>query len=215
MRNTFTIAIWVLMIGLCCQLLPRTARAQEDGRSSQILFGIKIKAGGRFDNVRMCVASPAGAKGGPALSMTFYSEIALTDQMSLSVDLPVFRPILFAAAFKMLQFEPEVSLLFRAATGDKIDFIAGPTAGVSFHYGPDYHSERSGEGRGKSFFAMGPRLGTFLGMDFKRQGKTMNYRLGLQPYVTPMFGVNDPDHHKGVVIGATLDNLFRFSAIED
>jgi hypothetical protein len=203
---------WIQLIYFACfllavLLLPYRAEAQE----GQVIFGIKIKAGGRFDNVRMCVASSRGSKGGPAADVTFYTEVGLTDDMSISIDLPVFRPVLFAAAFGMLQFEPDVSLLFRAKRGDKADFIVGPTLGLSLHYGPDYNSERAKGKRSPSFFAMGPRIGAYLAADFTRPNETMNFQLGVQPYVTPLFGINDPDAHKGVVLGGSIDSLFRFN----
>ena len=131
--------------------------------------------------------------------------------MSVVIDLPVMRPILFGLAFDMLQFEPSVSLLFRKATETKVDLIAGPTLGISLHYGPDYNSEKAGDNRGPSFFALGPTLGGYAGLDFKRPGETFNFQLGISPYVTPLFGVNDPLGHKGVVAGALLDALFRFT----
>jgi hypothetical protein len=205
----YAFILFCLLAGLI--LFPTNGHTQEGELSNQTIFGLKIKSGGRYDNVRMCVATPAGYKGGPAADIGFYTEIGLTDKMSISFDLPVFRPILFGIAFKMLQFEPDVSLLYRIFIGDRIDLIAGPTLGLSLHYGPDYNSSNSGNNRGNSFFAMGPRLGTFFGLDFKRPNKTMNFQLGIQPYVTPLFGINDPASHKGLVAGASLVGVFRFS----
>jgi hypothetical protein len=79
------------------------------------------------------------------------------------------------------------------------------------HYGPDYQSERAMDKRGPSFFAMGPTIGGFVGVDFKRPTKAFNFQLGLTPYVTPLFGINDEKNHKGVVIGGLLDGQFRFN----
>ena len=187
------------------------AGGDGEGIVPATIFGIAVRAGGRFDNVRKCVASPTGTKGGIAADISFFADIPVGDTASVHINVPVMRPILFAAAFKMLQFEPEVGLLFRKVTDGKVDLIAGPTIGVSLHYGPDYTSERSGSGRKPSFFAMGPQIGGYFGIDFKRPDERFNFQLGLSPYVAPLFGVNDPEHHRGVVVGGLLDGLFRFS----
>ncbi|HUT79418.1 MAG TPA: hypothetical protein VM285_17095, partial [Polyangia bacterium] len=158
------------------------------------------------------VASPAGAKGGLAADVSFFAEFAVDDEMSVEVDVPVMRPILFGAAFGMLQFEPSLAIKFRKESEGKVDFVGGPVLGLSLHYGPDYESGPGGEDRGPSFFALGPTVGGYLGLDFKRPGETYNFQLGLTPYVTPLFGIDDPDHHFGVVVGGLLDGLFRFSA---
>ncbi len=191
-------------------MIASTANAQNLSPANQVIFGFKITAGGRYDNVRMCVASPPGTKGGPALDISFFTEVVLKDNMSLLVNIPVVRPILFGAAFDMLQFEPEVVLLFRRVIDGKVDLVAGPSLGMIFHYGPDYNSANSGDDRGPSFFAMGPRIGGYFGVDFKRDGETFNMQVGLSPYVSPLWGINDPDDHKGVVAGGTLDGVFRF-----
>lgn len=186
------------------------ALAQADQSNGQVIFGVAVRAGGRYDNVRMCVATPAGVKGGPAADISFFTEFDVGKDMSLHVDVPVFRPILFGAAFKMLQFEPSVTLKFRKVNDGKIDLVAGPTLGLSLHWGPDYESESSGDGRGSSFFALGPIVGGYFGLDFKRPDKAFNFELGVTPYVTPLFGVADSDNHKGVVIGGLLDGSFKF-----
>jgi hypothetical protein len=211
MKTTLMKSAVVVGVLLGAMLAPAVCLGQSDGAENTVFFGLKIKAGGRYDNVRMCVATPAGTKGGPAMDVTFYTEISLTDKVGIGIDVPVFRPVLFGAAFKMLQFEPEVSLLFKVVRGDKRDFVVGPTLGASFHYGPDYTSERSGDGKGPSFFALGPRVGAVLGLDFKRPEKAFDFQLGLNPYVTPLFGVNDPDNHKGIIIGGSLDGAFKFT----
>ena len=201
-------AVWAFFVAILA--LEGAASAQGEPNDGQVIFGVAVRAGGRFDNVRMCVATPAGVKGGPAADISLFSEFSVGNDMSLHVDLPVFRPILFGAAFKMLQFEPSVTLKFRKVNDGKVDLVAGPTLGVSLHYGPDYHSERSGDGRGQSFFALGPILGGYLGLDFKRPDDAFNFELGLTPYVTPLFGVADSDNHKGVVVGGLLDGAFKF-----
>lgn len=208
MRSAILCAIFAC--GIVISIPAGEALAQSDGSNGQVLFGFKIRAGGRFDNVRMCVATPTGTKGGPAADISLFSEFDVGDNMSLHVDLPVFRPILFGLAFKMLQFEPSVTLRFRRATDGDTVLVAGPTLGVSLHYGPDYKSERAMDKRGPSFFALGPMIGGYFGLDFTRPNKTFNFELGLTPYVTPLLGVNDSENHKGVVIGGLLDGSFKF-----
>ena len=92
-----------------------------------------------------------------------------------------------------------------------MDFVGGPTLGISLHYGPDYASEVRGDNVGDSFFAMGPFVGGYVGVDFKRPSKTFNFELGLTPYVIPLFGVGDSEDHQGVVVGGLLDGLFKFN----
>jgi len=191
------------------------ARADTDPSAMKpFVIGPKIRAGGRFDNVRMCVASPAGAKGGPAADISLSAEFALKRTVALEVDIPLFRPIMFGAAFQMLQLEPSVTLKFRHIGAGRVDLIGGPTLGLSLHYGPDYNSESSGAGRTDSFFAMGPMLGGYIGMDFKRPAEKYNFQLGLTPYVEPLFGINDPRNHRGVVVGGLLDFQFRFGRVQ-
>jgi len=190
------------------------AAAATGGGSNEsraVILGIAVRVGGRFDNVRMCIATPAGAKGGPSADVSLFADIGVSDSASVRVNIPLMRPILFAAAFRMLQFEPEIGLIFRKRTGGSVDVVAGPTLGLSFHYGPDYLSERSGAGRRPSFFAMGPQLGGYVGLDFVRPEERFNFQLGLSPYVAPLFGVDDPGEHRGVVVGGLLDGWFRFS----
>ncbi len=191
--------------------LSLPAEAQTVDSSNTFIIGVKIRAGGRFDNVRACAASPPGAKGGVAADISWFTELGVADNMVVHIDIPVFRPIMFAAAFKMLQFEPSVTLKFRSVSNGKVDFVGGPTLGISLHYGPDYKSAVKGDKVGKSFFAMGPIVGGYVGMDFKRPGETFNFELGLTPYVIPLFGISDPEHHRGVVVGGLLDNSFKFT----
>ena len=204
------IAIGVfLVVGLAG--FPDAVLAQSASSHDQIILGLKIRAGGRYDNVRMCVATPAGVKGGPSVDVSFFMDIGLSDRISLGINVPVVRPLLFGAAFHMLQFEPDVTLNFHHRVSDRLQLVAGPTLGVSLHYGPDFNSERSGDGRGPSFFAMGPTVGGYLGLDFTRPGKDFNFQLGLSPYLTPLFSIGGTDDHRGVVVGGLLDGQFRFT----
>lgn len=192
-------------------LFSSQASAQS---ADAVIFGVKVQAGGRWDKVRMCVATDAGSPGGPAVDVSFFTELGVLDNTSVVIDVPVMRPILFAAAFDMLQFEPDVALHFRQETDGDVDWILGPTLGLVFHYGPDYQSEDSGEGRTPSFFAMGPRVGVYAGADFPRPGELFNFQLGLHPYVSALVGIADPEDHKGMVYGGMLDGAFRFTKTE-
>ncbi len=171
-------------------------------------IGPKVRGGGRFDNIRMCVATPAGTRGGPAGDISFFVETEAATRISLHFDLPVMRPILFAANSEMLQLDPSVALLFRTPREGKLDWVGGPLVGVGLHYGPDYRSEASGPGRTESFFAAGPTLGAYAGIDFPRPGKAFDFQLGISPYVQPMWGAGG---RSGVVAGGFLDFSFRFA----
>jgi len=173
-------------------------------------FGFKIRIGGRYDNIRKCVASKTGTKGGPAADISAFVNLPINNNSSFHVDLPIMRPILFAIAFRMLQFEPTVAFNFYHRINNNIDWLAGPALGLSLHYGPDYNSEAFGPQRGPSFFAMGPIIGAYTGFDFKRPQKIFNFQLGISPYITPLFSIQDPQNHKGIVIGALADGIFCF-----
>ena len=59
-------------------LAPAPAQAQETGgERGALILGFIVSAGGRYDDVRMCVASPAGAKGGIALDIAFFAEFGV------------------------------------------------------------------------------------------------------------------------------------------
>jgi hypothetical protein len=116
-------------------LAAPTARAETPDPG--LILGTKLSAGGRFDNVRRCVASSAGTRGGPAADVSFLVEIPLRKRLALAVNIPVFRPVLFGLAFKMLQFEPDVTLVFRRPVGSTTDLVFGPSLGLSLHWGPD------------------------------------------------------------------------------
>jgi hypothetical protein len=198
-----------LLTGALTLLVALPAEAQSHEPRS--VFGFRARFGGRYDDVRMCVATDAGVKGGPAGDMAVFVEVPLERNVSLDLDLPVFRPVFFGASFDMLQFEPSASLRYRKVTSGKVDPIGGPTLGMTLHYGPDYESTNRSPGRGPSFFALGPTLGGYGGLDFKRPDKTSNVQLGLTAYVTPLFSVDDPADHRGIVIGGSLDASFRFA----
>ncbi len=208
------VARGALLLALA-SFVPGELAAQEQaqgGNEKPIILGVKIRGGARYDNVRMCVATAPGKQGGPTADVSLFAEIALSKTVGVDFDVPLFRPVLFALSFEMLQFEPSMTLKFRKVGQGRIDLIAGPMLGLSLHYGPDYRSASSGSDRTDSFFAMGPIVGGYGGLDFKRPGKLFNFQLGLTPYAEALFGVRDPRDHRGVVAGALLDFQFRFGS---
>jgi hypothetical protein len=204
-----TLCSAVCMLALLGLSIDARAQAQPDD-AGRVLFGIKISAGGRYDTVRLCVATGQGVQGGPSADVSFFTEIGVSDRLTVSVDVPVFRPILFAAAFDMLQFEPEVTLSTRVVRGEDVGVLVGAGLGLSLHYGPDYTSATSGPERKPSFFAMGPRTSLYFGLDFPRPGEMFNFQLGLRPYLTALLGVDDPEEHRGDVLGGQLEGQLRF-----
>ncbi|HCT29611.1 MAG TPA: hypothetical protein DIW31_02505 [Bacteroidales bacterium] len=160
--------------------------------------GILFMSGGRYDNFRRCAATSAGTKGGPIADIMYVTKYQLNNNHSISFNLPVFRPILFAIAFKMLQFEPEFTYQYNKAINDRIDFIAGPGAGISFHYGPDYKSKL--RDLNNSFFAIGPFLSLNTGIAFKREGMVKS-SVCLKAFYVPLFA---KDRTTGTVLGGAL-----------
>jgi hypothetical protein len=182
-------------------LLPCAAQASDDHGSR---YGFGLRAGGRYDNVRMCVATDAGVRGGPAADIAFLVDWPLWGTARLQLDVPVMRPVLFGAAFRMLQFEPTVALKLRRGR-----LVFGPSLGAILHYGPDFRSAADGAGRGPSFFALGPRFGGMVAIEWVRPGRWFDLQLGIHPYVSPLLPV-DQAHDAGVVVGGNLEVDFRF-----
>lgn len=194
-----------LVILFVLMFLPSKAFAADPDRPYAI--GVKLRAGGRFDNVRKCVATSKGTPGGPAADISAFIDVPIGSGRALHFDLPVVRPILFALSFEMLQFEPSATLKFYDTQSDDVGWVLGPTLGVSLHYGPDYESDLDGY----RFFAIGPIIGGYFGLDFPRPSESFNFELGLTPYVIPLFAVDDAEDHQGIVVGGLLDASFRLT----
>jgi len=177
-------------------LSPLTA-AQEKG---DMRLGVLVMVGGRYDNLRMCVASKAGVKGGLMADIMLTGRYTLNDNTGIGFNLPVMRPILFGLAFKMLQFEPEFVVDIKTRMNDRLDFIAAPSLGVSLHYGPDYKSDRTN--RSPSFFAAGPIAGVHLGLGFKDSGGVIRNVVAVKPFYAALFTRN---HGTGTVVGGALE----------
>ncbi|MCF8380994.1 MAG: hypothetical protein K9H49_15575 [Bacteroidales bacterium] len=178
-----------------------SGQAHDLSKNSHALL---FMAGGRYDNLRMCVGSPAGVKGGPMADVMFITKHKLNESYSLTFNLPVMRPILFGMAFKMLQFEPEITLKYNLLVSEKIDFVSGPGVGISFHYGPDYLSDLTN--RGPSFFAMGPFLSWQTGFAFKKENLVKNFA-GIKGFYVPLFAKG---RSAGTVLGGALLYSYYF-----
>lgn len=188
-----TVFLAVLLTGLQMGSL-----AQESGTVS---VGIHVMVGARYDNMRMCVASPAETKGGPVADVMLDVKFALTDEVALGINIPVMRPILFAAAFKMLQFEPAVSLEYKHKIAEDKYVILGPSIGASFHYGPDYRSDK--DTKGEPFFAAGPYISQLLGLNFEGSSGR-DKTIGLRVFYIPLFS-GESDLSPGTVVGGALE----------
>lgn len=191
------IIVLTILISLC--LGDLLADNQTETR-----LGIKVIAGGRYDDVRMCVGSAAQVKGGPIADVMLLLKKSLKPEIDLVFELPVMRPILFGAAFEMLQFEPQLSVEFDKLLNNSSSLILAPGVGVSLHYGPDYKSDL--DNRGKDFFASGPIFSGLLGYSINRDnGKQII--TGLRLFYTPLFS-NDSSISSGHVLGAVLEAQF-------
>ncbi len=84
--------------------------------------------------------------------------------------------------------------------------IFGPGVGVSFHYGPDYHSDR--KNKGDSFFAAGPLISGLCGLGFN-SSKGKKRMIGLRAFYIPLFS-GENDLSPGTVIGGVLEGHFDF-----
>ncbi len=190
----------LLFLSLLPLLLPGRALGQ-----SGMTLTTRARMGARYDDVRMCVATPAGVNGGPAGDVSALFSWSAGGGRRLEFDLPVMRPILFGAAFRMLQFEPSLALTFLLDRTASRELRAGPLAGISLHHGPDEDSEPSGEGRTDSFFALGPFVGGTGAITFLRPGGTFDLQLGVTVYATRLFSFDDDPDHGGFVFGGSLD----------
>ena len=170
-------------------------------------IGVSVAAGGRYDNVRMCVGSPAGVPGGPAMEpLGLVFEYAFNDNFGMGAYIPVGRPILFGAGFQMLQFLPEVVFNIHVPITDTVSFVLHPAIGTSLHYGPDYEYDM--ETRVDDFFAMGPRVSLLGGISLLRDGNH-EFIWGLKPYYEYLF-TSDPAGRNGFVVGGEFDFQYKY-----
>ncbi len=191
----------MLSVFLILALSLFISSADSMASEGDIAIGVNVMAGGRYDDLRMCVGSPAGVKGGPIADVMLYAKYGISDDWALGLNLPVFRPILFGLAFDMLQFEPEFTLDYRKNISDGLDFVVGPGLGVSLHYGPDYKTEKSAENP-DSFWAAGPFISGLFGLGF---GNNLERVVGVRAFYVPLLSEERPT---GTVLGAVLEGQF-------
>ncbi|MBN1685399.1 MAG: hypothetical protein JW852_02035 [Spirochaetales bacterium] len=186
------VTIFLLMI-----MTPGLLAQEERGVS----FGIHLLGGGRYDNVRMCVGSPPGVPGGPIGEFYFDVKVPVSEKGTVVFNIPLFRPVMFGVAFKMLQLEPLVTYehLLGGDTGARP--VIGGGAGIIFHYGPDYNS--SPDDRGESFFSIGPIVHGFAGFAIGES----NFTSGIRGFFSPLF---TPDRPRGVVAGGGVEVHYDF-----
>ncbi|GAB1456847.1 hypothetical protein MASR2M48_21550 [Spirochaetota bacterium] len=147
-----------------------------------VSFGIHILAGGRYDNVRMCAASPAGVPGGPIGELYFDVLIPVSERGTVAFNIPLFRPIMFALAFDMLQLEPLVMYEYMLGEeGAGMRPLIGGGLGMILHYGPDYNT--SANEPGEPFFSVGPLFNGFFGLTLGES----NLSAGIKGFYSPLF----------------------------
>jgi len=158
-------------------------------------LGLLAMAGGRYDDVRKCVASPVGTKGGPIADLMLTYTVPINQKKSLRLNLPVMRPLLFALAFKSLQFEPEIHLLSSTTneTGNRFQVIPG--IGLSLNYINEYDNPAD-EPR---YFSMGPIFSIQTALSLN---ESSSRSLGLRVFYSPLFSAGDG--RNGTVAGLTL-----------
>jgi hypothetical protein len=197
MMKNITLALIMVFV------LSGTLYASESDNGN-LSFGVLFMAGGRYDNLRMCVGSDAGVKGGPMADIQMVMRYALSRQYAVAFHLPVMRPILFGIAFDMLQFEPEFTFEYKKPISEDLAFVTGPGLGVSLHYGPDYKSDL--DNRGDDFFAAGPYISMMMGLAFGGMSKSGSV-LGIRAIYVPLFS---KEHSPGTVLGAVLEYTVYF-----
>lgn len=170
------------------------------GEKASPSFGFHAVGGGRYDDVRMCVGSPAGYKGGPIMDIYLDAVLPVNDSVSVVLNLPVMRPVLFGAAFKMLQFEPQMTVEY---TSPESGLVFGGGFGAVFHYGPDYKS--SLDNRSSDFFAGGPLLSASVGKIVPAKGGY--WMPGIKVFYSPLFS---SEVDSGQVLGFVLELHYRF-----
>jgi hypothetical protein len=182
-------------------LLFCTGGLLSAGENRPVTVGIHALGGGRYDNVRMCVGSPPGVPGGPIGEVYFDVIIPAGPDGHVIVNIPLFRPVFFAAAFGMAQVEPLVMYEYSPQTPGALQPVFAGGLGAVFHYGPDFTSGTASPG--PSFFAAGPQIAGFAGFRFWKERMTV----GLKVFYAPLFSAARPP---GTVIGGGLEVHYAF-----
>lgn len=212
-RTTKRTAVMLSVATVVLLGLTVCSSVSAEPREGEVVLGIRLRLGWKYDNLRVCGATPPGVPHGPDIDISFFSEVGLKDGVGLDINVPMFRPIMFAASARLLQFEPEVTLVFSKEVSGRTVFQGGPALGVSLNYAPDLNADFDSGRLRPSFFSIGPRIGGYVGFDFIRDGKRFNDQLGFHPYVLPLVAIRDPARHRGLVLGGTIDNSFRIHLV--
>lgn len=189
------------IIFVCIGLMVFISSGLYAEEQQGVSFGIRILGGGRYDNVRMCVGSPAGVPGGPIGEVYFDIRVPVNESGSVVINVPLFRPIMFAAAFRMLQLEPTVMYEHSFGEAGGTHPIIGGGLGIILHHGPDYNSSQ--DERGESFFSIGPLFNGFAGLKIAES----NFTVGLKGFFSPLFTA---DRATGLVAGGGLELGYDF-----
>ncbi|MDY7028211.1 MAG: hypothetical protein SVR04_07950 [Spirochaetota bacterium] len=88
--------------------------------------------------------------GSPIGNVYFDIRVPVSESGTVVINVPLFRPIVFAAAFDMLQLEPTVTYEHSFGEEGGTQPVVGGGLGLILHYGPDYNSSQ--EDPGESFF---------------------------------------------------------------
>ncbi|MFW5769183.1 MAG: hypothetical protein ACOCYA_03910 [Spirochaetota bacterium] len=198
MRRIRTV-LCLSVVTLCFLVFGTRPLAAQEGRG--VSLGIHVLGGARYDNVRMCVGSPAGVPGGPIGEVYFDVRIPAGPDGHVVINIPLFRPIFFAAAFGMLQLEPLVMYEYSPSTTGAVQPVFAGGLGAVLHYGPDYTS--GPESPGPSFFAAGPQIAGFAGIRFWEERMTA----GAKIFYAPLFSAAHPP---GTVAGGGLEVHYAF-----
>ncbi len=174
-----------------------SASALSAEESEGVSLGVRFLAGGRYDNVRMCVGSPAGVPGGPIGEVYVDIRLPVNESADVVFNLPLFRPIVFGAAFGMLQLEPVVMYEQTLRSSSGAVPVVGGGLGVVLHYGPDYNS--SLDDPGEPFFSIGPLINGFAGLALKDS----KFTIGVKGFFSPLVTAGEPI---GNVAGGGLGN---------
>ena len=194
----------IIIIVLSFNVYSQEEKKEKTVSAHSFTLGFSFAAGGRYDPVRMCVASPKDAEGGPAFEfLALVFEYKINWFLGIGAYIPIGRPILFGAAFKMLQFLPESILSLHIPIIPIMDLLINFGFGTSFHYGPDIHSTLTE--RGASFFAAGPRISVLVGPEFTLKEKFILI-VGAKPYLEYLISENI----NGAVVGGEIDFQFRY-----
>jgi hypothetical protein len=191
------------LLGILLTIISTSSTNAQD--QNGLKLGCLVMVGGRYDNLRMCVATDSGVKGGPIADVMLTGRHAASQKVDIGFNLPVFRPILFAAAFKMLQFEPEMVVCFHSAPRNDLQFTTAPSVGLSLHYGPNYRSDR--KNRSPSFFAAGPIIGVHFLMGKIGTDQQVKNSFGIKPFYSLLFSKK---YSVGTVVGGALEYIRSF-----